>query len=382
MVSSSDNSEPAQYLQIRRANIISNEEWDGMVEEMDPSGSKFRLFFMSFIGFIILLLVGLKYFRDFGLGVSEELLEKTYEDRAIRFDPELEKHYKALKLDSEYRQLLAIGTGNDINETMDNDEGSDSDTSYKHYSDDETSTVARLRLEQRIAKHRLRKKLEENFDKHQTEQGQLVSCGKSCKNERDNVNIAYNTLVSQVDRELYSLLFDDTITKTEDGELIQKRTQPTTSHVKQKYKEKLLAIYETEKDPELKEMALAELKDAYDILISDRARTYYHLYGSKPPEQMKRTDPRHGGWGHELALRTFRNRMVFDVLDGMESDKFEWLAVFCLLFFGFFLPMLIQLPALYRMSGDVERRHEQLAELTRKNQERKAAERERNRQVS
>ena len=49
---------------------------------------------------------------------------------------------------------------------------------------------------------------------HQEQQGQLVHCGRACESRNKQVELAYTTLASQVDRELFGVLLDAKDTKS------------------------------------------------------------------------------------------------------------------------------------------------------------------------
>ena len=121
------------------------------------------------------------------------------------------------------------------------------------------------------------------------------------------VEVAYTTLASQVDRELYNVLLDGKDPKA------QRRTTP--EELRAAYEQKKKEIQETEANEEDRNMALEEVKDAYDILSNPEARAYYHLYGMKPPERMKYVSQRHGGWGQEMQLGTYKYRIILAWLD-------------------------------------------------------------------
>jgi len=74
---------------------------------------------------------------------------------------------------------------------------------------------------------------------------------------------------------------------------------------------------------------LAEIKEAFDIMSHPDARTYYNLYGAKPPAIMKHQQKQtHGGWGVEIGMGTFKYAIVKAWLDHFNSG---WVEV------GFFL---------------------------------------------
>eukprot|EP01006_Ploeotia_vitrea_P000581 TRINITY_DN103299_c0_g1_i1.p1 TRINITY_DN103299_c0_g1~~TRINITY_DN103299_c0_g1_i1.p1 ORF type:complete len:327 (-),score=65.14 TRINITY_DN103299_c0_g1_i1:196-1176(-) len=69
---------------------------------------------------------------------------------------------------------------------------------------------------------------------------------------------------------------------------------------------------------------LAELQEAYNIMSHPEARQFYHLYGTKPPDYIKhRPSNKHGGWGVEMGLGTFKYILVMAWLDYFNDWKVE-----------------------------------------------------------
>ena len=198
---------------------------------------------------------------------------------------------------------------------------------------------------------KVRQELKAAYEKHVEGYGQLVHCGRACEAKNQQVEVAYNTFASQVDRELYGVLLDASDT----------RSKRSMSHAEMKsiYDKKRSDIENNaQEDAEDKLMALEELKDAYDILVSPDARTFYHLTGRKPPPSMKKTSARHGGWGQEVLLGTFKHRLVFAWLDYFKASWAETAVIVILVMF-----LLMRLPSSFKQTMSIYKTLEAQEEL-------------------
>ncbi|ORC92522.1 uncharacterized protein TM35_000032750 [Trypanosoma theileri] len=273
--------------------IITQAEWNALVEEHEDSGFKFRIFFFLLVLFAILLLSFAKYDVEFNLEPPQIESGKGFGEvpatsgGSIRTE-ELEKYYETLGVKGRLRREEK------------NAENADYDADK----------------ERRRENFRVRKEIREALKRHEKERGQLVHCGRACEAKNQQVNLAYNRLASQVDRELYGVLLDAKDTKSQ--------RSLDASELKKAYEAKKKQVEENEKNEEDKEMALEELKDAYDILVNPDARNYYLLYGMKPPEHMRHISAKSGGWGQELTLGTYKYRIILAWLDFLHDYIGLW----------------------------------------------------------
>ncbi|KAH9589429.1 hypothetical protein LSM04_009067 [Trypanosoma melophagium] len=264
--------------------IITQAEWNALVEAHEDSGLKFRIFFFVFVLFAILLLSFAKYDVEFNLEPPQIESGKGFGEVSSTSSggistEELEKYYQTLGVKGRLR-------------------GEEKNVENADYDADK---------ERRRENFRVRKEIRQALKRHEKERGQLVHCGRACEAKNQQVNLAYNRLASQVDRELYGVLLDAKDTKS--------KRSLDAAELKKAYEAKKKQVEENEKDEEDKEMALEELKDAYDILVNPEARNYYLLYGMKPPEHMRHISSRSGGWGQELTLGTYKYRIILAWLD-------------------------------------------------------------------
>ncbi|KAK7198650.1 hypothetical protein NESM_000828600 [Novymonas esmeraldas] len=285
--------------------VITQAEWNELVERHEDSGKCFRYFFGVLILLAVLFLAFSKYDEEYnievpqlesGKGFGEILNPERAADAA-----ELEGYYHTLGIEG--RLNLSQKTASRATDAA---AGSDS----------AKNTAADPDKARRRENYHVRQQIKRAFHDHQEKHGQLVHCGRTCEAENKQVELAYNKLSSQVDRELFGVLLDAKDTKSV--------RSTTPQQLKQKYEEKRQQILETEKDEEDRNMALEELKDAYDIIESPDARKYYLLYGAKPPEQMRHVSARHGGWGQEMALGTFKYRIIIMWLEFLHEYIGVW----------------------------------------------------------
>ncbi|KPA82611.1 putative mitochondrial hypothetical protein [Leptomonas pyrrhocoris] len=295
--------------------VITQAEWDELVERHEDSGKCFRYFFGILILLCLLLLAFSKYDEEYNLEVPQvesgrgfgELLNpdrfSSTTETAATSKEELEHYYHTLGVDGRLNLSSKDGHAAAATAVEENAE--------------EDPDKARRR-----ENYVVRQQIKHAFATHQEKQGQLVHCGRTCEAENKQVELAYNKLVSQVDRELFKVLLDANDTMSV--------RSTTPAQLKKKYEEKRQRILETEKDEVDRNMALEELKDAYDIIENADARKYYLLYGAKPPEQMRHVSARHGGWGQEMALGTFKFRIIIMWLDFLHTYLGVWGETFVL----------------------------------------------------
>ncbi|EPY43761.1 hypothetical protein AGDE_00160 [Angomonas deanei] len=284
--------------------LITQAEWDAIVGSTgNSSGKSFRYV----LGLIVLLMVGLLLFSKYdeeynvevpqvetGKGFGEILRIDTHTKSADPNAEDLEKYYAALGIEDRIKNASFFNS-----------------TATGEATTEEDPDKARRR-----ENYRVRKEIERAYREHQEQQGQLVACGTSCQAENKQVELAYQKLASQVDRELFGVLLDAKDTKS-----VRSTSQ---DQLKKKFEEKKKIILETEKNEEDRQMALEELKDAYEILQDPDARKYYLLYGAKPPEAMRYVSARDGGWGQDMALGTSKYKFVIMWLDYLQSKIGVW----------------------------------------------------------
>ncbi|EAN92506.1 hypothetical protein C3747_18g51 [Trypanosoma cruzi] len=275
--------------------IITQTEWNELVEQHEDSGFRFRTFFFGLLIFAVAVLALAKYDMEFnveppqiesGRGFGEITSEKG---TGINIE-ELEKYYETLGVKGRLRPGEAQAGVEKGEEDADK--------------------------ERRRENYRVRKEIRQAYKEHQQQRGQLVHCGRSCEAKSKQVELAYNRLASQVDRELYGVLLDAKDTKS--------KRSLDAADLKQAYEAKKKEVEENEKEEEDREMALEELKDAYDILVNPEARNYYLLYGMKPPEHMRHMSARSGGWGQEISLGVYKNRVILAWLDFLHDYIGLW----------------------------------------------------------
>lgn len=289
--------------------VITQAEWDELVERHEDSGKCFRYFFGVLILLCLLLLAFSKYDEEYNIEVPQVESGKGFGEllNPGRFDTAAAPEAAATKeeLESYYHTLGVEGR---LNLSRGDDAAS---AAAAAESADEDPDKARRR-----ENYLVRQQIKQAFMTHQEKHGQLVHCGRTCEAENKQVELAYNKLVSQVDRELFKVLLDANDTKS--------ARSTTPAQLRKKFEEKRQRILETEKDEVDRSMALEELKDAYDIIENPDARKYYLLYGAKPPEQMRHVSARHGGWGQEMALGTFKFRIIIMWLEFLHNYIGVW----------------------------------------------------------
>ncbi|CBH16674.1 hypothetical protein, conserved [Trypanosoma brucei gambiense DAL972] len=303
--------------------IITQAEWDAVVGEHENSGSMFRIFFSVAVVIAISLLALAKYDVEFNLEPPQIESGKGFGEVNPTHDgavtpSEAESYYEILGVKGRIRPK---STGAAADEAGGED----------------------LDKERRRENYRIRQEIRKAYKEHQDARGQLVHCGRACEAKNQQVELAYNRLASQVDRELFSVLLDTKDTKD------ARSVDP--AELKRAYETKKKLVEETEKNEEDRSMVLEELKDAYDILVNPEARNYYLLYGIKPPEHMRYTSARSGGWGQEMTLGTFKYRVIISWLDFMQEYIGLWgetIVLLCAV--GF---VLSRLPAALRQSESI-----------------------------
>lgn len=317
-------------LRDRDAGVITAKEWEESVAKYEDSGKNFRRGFYALVIVILLLLGFAKYDVEANLEVpqiesgsgfgevrstdSSDFSESgSVEDAATSGatrvnDQELEALYQVLGVKGRLQK-------------------SSSPSKATRESDDAAAAVPQEDPDKsrRRENYRVRQELKDAYEKHRDGLGQLVHCGRGCEAKNQQVELAYTALASQVDRELYGVLLNAKGTK-------EKRSA-TGPELKKAFEDKKAEILANEDNDEDKQMALEEIKDAFEILSNHESRAYYHLYGQKPPAKMKHMSARHGGWGQEIQLGTFKYRLIFAWLDYFGSSYGELVILGCIVIF-------------------------------------------------
>lgn len=343
----------------RNAGVISEKEWEEAVVAHEESGRGFRKVLLVCLLFVLGLLAYFKWDTEMSVDLPPELQRLAAHDAEIRGEKlaEGERPAKVVQepgaaeqLDKFYELLNVKGR---IKATDEDEVEVASDMPEE----EQTKTRAAADKQRRLDNWRVKKQLEKNFQEHNEAYGQLVTCGRTCESEHKQMQLAYETLNSKVDRELFGVLLDENVVQTG-------RRLADANELKSAYEKKKEEILTSEKEgSEEAEMQLAEIKDAYEILVNPEARSYYQLYGAKPPEYMKKTNAKHGGWGQDLLLRTHKNRLVLAWLEYLDAAWADY-SVLCVIgFFGFMLPALVQLPRIIEMAQEIEARQVQMEEL-------------------
>lgn len=277
----------------RDRKVITQSEWDQLVEEHEDSGKGFRRALLLFVIGTILLLLLFKYDGEYNLEIPEiggrrrsnAGADSSDETKGAESGPAASRGASVQELDK-YFQTLGVSS---------------------RFTSLEEAEKEEEEKQRRLENFRVKKQVRSAYKKHLQEQTALVQCGRSCQEKQNSVQHAYDKLESQVDRELFGVLLDGEATKSVGS------TPP--AQLEKKYEEKKKAIESSESDEEFREMALEELRDAYEILRNPDSRKYYLLYGEKPPESIWHVNARHGGWGQEVALGTFKHRLIWMWLD-------------------------------------------------------------------
>lgn len=310
----------------RNAGVITSREWEEAVAKYDDSGRGFRRFFYGFVVFALLLLAFAKYDVEVNLEVPQIESGKGFGEVSIDDEsPSSDggsaaengggnKPSGATRLSArEMQELDEMYNVLGVKGRLKRPKNAPKQATPTSGDDTQAATAPQdPDKERRRDNYRVRQELKQAYEKHQDGMGQLVHCGRACEAKNQQVELAYTTLASQIDRELYGVLLDSKNTKDKRGS--------SQADLREAYEAKKAEIEAAEENDEDRNMALEELRDAYEILANPEAKAYYHLYGRKPPAIMKHASARHGGWGQEVQLGTFKYRMVFSWLDYFGSS--------------------------------------------------------------
>eukprot|EP00758_Cryptobia_borreli_P018310 Tbor_TRINITY_DN669_c0_g1::TRINITY_DN669_c0_g1_i1::g.1627::m.1627 len=363
----------------RRNDYISSAELEMAMEARNNSGTAFRKMFMIGVVFVIGLLVYFKYDDEFnievpqiesGMGfgeVTEDLdgyvdADKVGDAKGAKTgsaysvsQEEINNHLRTLGVKGDFKikavpkvekvEKVNKDPSTPTNEATSTQEEEDSIQSPYDASDPD--------LARRLEMFRTKKEIKKAMDSHSDKFGQLVTCGRACTSEHQQITTAYESVNSVLPREVFKTVLGTKDTKS--GRYI------SPSQLKEKYTQNIKEIEKIENE-EVREMALTEMKEAYEILRSPDARRYYQLYGRKPPEHMKHTKATHGGWGQELYLGSYKYRIIFAILDYFHNSWGETIVLSLLL--GLLLARFPSILAQTMKMKDVLEAQEDLDELT------------------
>lgn len=299
--------------------IITQAEWNELVEKREESGTLFRYVFALLILASVVLLALFKYDEEFVMELPQIVSGREFGE--VRHAETDAGQISVADVDSYYRVL---GVENRPTSIPNGEETAKDDPDKQR----------------RLENYRVRQNVKRAFHGYQEQQKQLVYCGRACEVKEMQVELAYNKLVSQVDRELFGVLLDAHNSK--------EMRSASPQLLKEKYEAKKIQIEREESNEELRDMALEELKDAYEIIQDPEARKYYLLYGAKPPEFMRHVSARHGGWGQEITLGTFKYRLIIMWLDYLHDKIGLWGETAVLL--GVVVLVLMRLPYALKQS--------------------------------
>ena len=297
--------------------VITAKEWEEMVHKREESGRSFRIVFGIACAIVMLLLVYAKYDVEtnlempqieYGTGFGELKSFDGSDDSSPRqaggaagtvsevVGADMEHLYQVLGVEGRLKKPTAPPVESSANDG---------------------SSSAKVDLEKQRLRdnYRVRKEVKAAYQRHQEGVGQLVHCGRSCESKNQQVELAYTSLASQIDRPLESVLFDNPEQR--------KKRNWSPAELRARFQEKLDEIAKTETDEEDRAMAVEELQDAYNILSNNEATTYMRLVGRKPPEYMKHLSQRDGGWAEKLQTGTYKNRLIFAWLDYFDNPWAE-----------------------------------------------------------
>lgn len=327
--------------QSRADAFLTETEVEGFEQSDDSAkGSGFRKLLAIFLIISVLLLAGVKLFDEAtvvepGVGGADDFASST---SAAETNPD-----EVVAAESTFSFLSALGLSKE-------DRFKEKPANRK-----ETKAEKEERLRENWQKMQ---KIKEHLTEIKTEQSALVYCGQECQDSGKQVQAAYDALASRVERPLTEALFGE-----EDSAKIN-INRLTDKQIREQYEKKKKEIEETiPENSEDRKMYLAEIKDAAEIMQNAEARKYYLMYNQKPPEHVKHVKSTHGGWGQELALKTFRNRMVMGWLQHMESAWADWTVIGMVIGIGYLIPMIFTVPKAIAIAEQMVEEHEKMEAL-------------------
>lgn len=355
----------------RREDFLTSQELELAMEARVKSGKSFRNIFFLGIGLLMLLLAFFKYDEEMNLEVPQLESGRGFgevEDPVDAPEGAAAGETPVRRTGSAYAttkeeidaHLKTLGVTGNFIPTEQERIASAEPKATEEDDEEESSERARLlrqdpdlarRLEMQRVKREVRKRMEE----HNEEFGQLVACGRSCEAKHQQVTAAFEAIDSVIPRELFKTLLDEKDTRK------ARKASPEELRAALERKQAEAAKIE---DEEIRTLVLSEAKAAYDILISPESRTYYLMYGTKPREALKRTSARHGGWGQEFLLGTYKVRMIFAIIEYFATESGWPETIVLSIVVGLLLARVPSIVSQTMKMVDVLEQQEQLDEMT------------------
>ncbi|KNH04451.1 molecular chaperones DnaJ [Perkinsela sp. CCAP 1560/4] len=312
-------------------NLITAQEMEANFVRSDDGGKMFRLKWFAILIVAVLSIGYLKY--DVEYNIQPHTPDVKSDDSAV-VDPVARKYYEQLKVPVE-------------ESVTDGDDG-----------------VPRALTDKEIRRerHRLRKAAEKAFEQQTVEHNALVHCDARREKQYNQMKIAYEKIHQKLDRNLYDVLGISQNEPANAQQLLQR-----VENLQKDIEAKTIAADGNEEDRqrelEDKEIALQDLRDAYDILSQPDSRVFYNLYGLRPPVEMKHVSARSGGWGQEFAFsRAYHVKMALAFLKYVDSYSLDVFALIsCVLFVAF--AMWRKYPELRAIAEKVEEHERRMKEL-------------------
>ena len=327
-VTASRASAPKQSFTLHRGSslhmqrsLISAQEMEENFERHEDGGRWFRTLL---VGFIVIILVGLGYMKynlEYRVHLPSAYSESSSRDTPL-VDPIAKKYYDQLAVSIGERQTLF-----------------DNSLSAK---------------ERRRERYRLRKAARQSYEGHLKHHHALLHCGRDCEGRHKQIELAFQNINQKFDRNLYDVLG---ISKKEAIDLhkLKKRYEDLTNHV-------------SEENDEDRAIELEELRDAFDVLSDANSRNFYNLYGLRPPDEMKHTSARFGGWGQEYSnARSVHMRIAMEILKYVDSYWLD-LGVLAACLFFVAVAMWVKYPELVELAERMEEHEQRVLQMNRKDQ--------------
>lgn len=351
-------SSPEQRRMARRQNILTSEEVEQGVEGGTNRGRGFRIFFVALVVGILLFLMFLKVDAEINIELPPELKRLAEADNAVG---EGAKSAKIVLNDKDQAKIDEFERLLNVKKTEEEQEKEKQLEEEQKTLDPETRRKLRRR-----ESHEKKKKIEEAYKKHLEGYGQLVSCGQSCQSEHQQIQLAYEFLNQQVDHELWDVVLPaDKAKEQRDNPWFVSPADVDKAFAEKKEKIEATPVA-TEEEKVDQQLALAELKEARDILMNEEARRYYLMTGLKPVESMRKMSARHGGWGQELLLRTHFHKLILTWMSFFGNSKVDLFVVLFVFVCLFLAPALARLPQTVAMAQRMTQEWEEMAELERR----------------
>eukprot|EP01065_Artemidia_motanka_P034784 TRINITY_DN4261_c0_g4_i1.p1 TRINITY_DN4261_c0_g4~~TRINITY_DN4261_c0_g4_i1.p1 ORF type:complete len:352 (+),score=144.33 TRINITY_DN4261_c0_g4_i1:100-1155(+) len=195
--------------------------------------------------------------------------------------------------------------------------------------EDVSERKARIREEKR--------RVQEAYDAYEKKYNS-GECDEECKRNHQAIQVSYNQISSVVETDYYKVL-------NVKGRLSKKEMRANYEELKEKIEAG---------DESVKGMDIAEVKEAYGVLMNNEARMYYNLYGMKPPASMKHNSQfaRHGGWGQEFQTQAYKVKKLLAWLNFFDSKTADLSVLGVIVLFSV-IPIILNLRQLLHMLKEV-----------------------------